>query len=89
MSKKKHKGPRKYPYQKPAGSLEHRISMARDFSKMIDMGANPDEQSLIRLVLATPQSTMKWNEYSTEEKRLIMLDLTAAAKMAIIHHSLH
>lgn len=89
MSKKKHQGLRKYPYQKPAGSLEHRISMARDFSKMIEAGADPDEHNLINAILSTPQTTQRWSEYTEDQKRLVLLDLTAAARMAIIHHSLH
>lgn len=88
MPKKKRKGLRKYPYQKPAGSLEHRISITRDFSKMIDAGANPDEHSLINAVLSTPQTAQRWIEYTDDQKRLALLDLTAAARMAIIHHSL-
>lgn len=89
MSKKKRKPQRRYPYQKPAGSLEHRLSITRDFSKMIDEGVQPDERSLIGKVLTTMQDASLWSGYTEEQKRLVMLDLTAAARMAIIHHSLH
>ena len=86
MAKKKKKHPRKWPYQKPAGSIEHRMAMAKDFSKMIDAGAEPDEQSLVHAVIAA--NAFRWMGYTDQQMQLLWQDLTAAAQMAIVHHSL-
>lgn len=87
MSKKRKK--QNHSYQKAAGSLEHRLSMARDFSEMIDRGAAPEERALINQVLTTIKGTPKWAEYSETQRHMALLDLKAAARMAIIHHQLH